>query len=304
MMTFMAIRMPHPSSYPAYGPIADMAFALGDRYAPEPVAATSAGSLGGLTLFQRDLPLKIKRKLHAIGGAWGMWSLPSKQSVKVNGVSVEKPSADPHQTDNGTLILATDANPSPGSSRITTKTARGDINITTRMQISTVGAALFFQRTAVLHVITNDIGVLEPYGTSRKKIQDVCGNWLRDKIRACSICDPRKDMFPMGDKQNHPFKLAVLAKDIRRVALANVDADEWNLLADMAPGPGQSLTYNTLLIPPLRSSRNTVASLIALIKCFHQRYTLLALSFWLYHRSSPAGTSCSTAAAPISATTN
>ncbi|KZP09324.1 hypothetical protein FIBSPDRAFT_964078 [Athelia psychrophila] len=156
-----------------------MAFSLGVS-----LAATSAGSLGGLSLFQRDLPLKTKRKLHAIGGAWGMWSLPLKQSVKVNGVSVEKPSADPHQTDNGTLILATDANPSPGSSRIATKAVRGDINITTRMQIATVGAALFFQRTAILHVVANAICVLEPDHTSRQKIQDVDENLPRAKIRA------------------------------------------------------------------------------------------------------------------------
>ncbi|KZP09327.1 hypothetical protein FIBSPDRAFT_964081 [Athelia psychrophila] len=66
----------------------------------------------------------------------------------------------------------------------------------------------------------------------------------------------------MGDKQGHPFKLAVLAKDIRRVALANVDA------GSAGPIPSQSLgsTYNTLFTLLLMSSSNTVASPIALIK--------------------------------------
>ncbi|KZP09323.1 hypothetical protein FIBSPDRAFT_964077 [Athelia psychrophila] len=51
----------------------------------------------------------------------------------------------------------------------------------------------------------------------------------------------------MDDKQGHPFKLAVLAKDICCVA---VDVGEWDLLVDMAPIPGHSLgsTYNTLLV--------------------------------------------------------
>ncbi|KZP11940.1 hypothetical protein FIBSPDRAFT_961874 [Athelia psychrophila] len=144
-----------------------------------------------------------------------------------------------------------------GDSQIATKTARGDINITTRVQIATVGAAPFFQRTAVLHAVTNAICVLELDGTSRQKIQG--GNLPRAKIRAKIRW---KDMFPMGDKQGHPFKLAVLAKDIRRVALANVDA------GSAGPIPSQSLgsTYNTLFTLLLMSFSNTAASLIALIK--------------------------------------
>ncbi|KIM78173.1 hypothetical protein PILCRDRAFT_98438 [Piloderma croceum F 1598] len=211
-------------SLPAYGPIADITFSLarnGDRPVPELVAATGSGLLGGFTLFQRDLPVRTKRKLHAIGGARGMWSLPVRQPVKVNGVSYDR-AVNPYQTENDSIIVSTDANPSPGSSRIASKTPKGDLNITTRMHVTTVGAAPFFQRTAILHVVTNAICVLEP---GKQKIQDLDGNMPRPKIRACSICDPyvlvfreddtiglfidtergkirRKDMSPMGDKSS------------------------------------------------------------------------------------------------------
>lgn len=44
-----------------------------------------------------------------------MWSLPIRQSVRTSGgVSYEKPS----QTENDTLIISTDSNPSPGVSRV------------------------------------------------------------------------------------------------------------------------------------------------------------------------------------------
>jgi cleavage and polyadenylation specificity factor subunit 1 len=66
---------------------------------------------------QRDLPARTKRKLHIIGGARGMWSLPVRQPVKVNGVSYERP-VNPYQLENDSLIVSTDASPSPGLSRV------------------------------------------------------------------------------------------------------------------------------------------------------------------------------------------
>jgi cleavage and polyadenylation specificity factor subunit 1 len=214
-------------SLPGYGPIADMTFSLaknGDRPVPELVAATGSGLLGGFTLFQRDLPVRTKRKLHAIGGARGMWSLPIRQPVKVNGVAYER-AVNPHQLENDSVIVSTDTNPSPGLSRIASKTSKGDINITTRIPGTTIGAAPFFQRTAILHVVTNAICVLAPDGSPKQKIQDLDGNMPRPKIKACNICDPyvlvfreddsiglfidndrgkirRKDMSPMGDKSS------------------------------------------------------------------------------------------------------
>ncbi|THH20311.1 hypothetical protein EW146_g1016 [Bondarzewia mesenterica] len=213
-------------SLPGYGPISDMTFSLarnGDRPMPELVAATGAGYLGGFTLFQRDLPIRTKRKLHAIGGARGVWSLPVRQAVKVNGVSYERPT-NPFHSDNDSVIISTDANPSPGLSRIATRSAKNDITITTRIPGTTIGAAPFFHGTAILHVLTNAIRVLEPDGSERQIIKDMDGNNYRPKIKSCSICDPfvlilreddsiglfivaeggskirRKDMSPMGEK--------------------------------------------------------------------------------------------------------
>lgn len=66
---------------------------------------------------QRDLPARVKRKLHAIGGGRGVWSLPVRQTVKVNGSTYEKP-INPHHAENDSVIISTDANPSPGLSRV------------------------------------------------------------------------------------------------------------------------------------------------------------------------------------------
>ncbi|KAJ7130141.1 CPSF A subunit region-domain-containing protein [Mycena epipterygia] len=206
----------------AHGSIADMAFSVawnGDRPVPELVAATGTGSLGGFTLFQRDLPIRTKRKVHAIGGARGMWSLPIRQPLKTAG------SSDPFQAENDSLIISTDVNPSPGLSRLAHRGPKNDITISMRMQGTTVGAGPFFQRTAILQVMTNSIRVLEPDGNERQVIKDMDGTMPRPKIRACSISDPfvivireddsigmfietdkgrirRKDMSPMGDKSS------------------------------------------------------------------------------------------------------
>ncbi|KAI6021714.1 CPSF A subunit region-domain-containing protein [Pisolithus microcarpus] len=204
-------------SLPAYGPISDLAFSLskvGERHIPELVAATGSGHLGGFTLFQRDLPVRVKRKLHVLGGARGIWSFPVRQSHRPSFTS-----------ERDTVIISTDANPSPGVSRAT-RAAKTELAIPTRVPGTTVGAGPFFQRTAILHIVTNAIRVLEPgaLGPERQVIKDMDGNMPRAKIKACSICDPfvfilredetiglfigetergkvrRKDMSPMGEK--------------------------------------------------------------------------------------------------------
>ncbi|KXN84455.1 Protein CFT1 [Leucoagaricus sp. SymC.cos] len=207
---------------PSYGPISSMTFSLamnGEKPVPELVAATGSGSLGGFTLFQRDLPVRKKRKILTISGSRGIWSLPIRQPLRNNSTAYGG-------QDNDTLILSTDINPSPGSSRIATRSPNRDISIKTRTPGLTIGASPFFQRTAILHVMTNAIRVLEPDGTERQIIPDKDGNMPRAKIRACSICDPfvlvvreddsiglfigemergkirRKDMSPMGDKSS------------------------------------------------------------------------------------------------------
>ncbi|KAF8555471.1 hypothetical protein OG21DRAFT_1496241 [Imleria badia] len=219
-------------SLPAYGPIADMTFSLsklGERYVPELVVAAGSGHLGGFTLFQRDLPIRTKRKLHVLGGARGIWSIPVRQSHRVNGTSYEKTSGGLFAGENDSIVISTDANPSPGVSRIATRAAKTDLAIPTRIPGTTVGAGPFFQRTAILHVMTNAIRVLEPDGTERQIIKDMDGNMPRARIKACSICDPfvlilredetiglfigetergkirRKDMSPMGEKSSRYF---------------------------------------------------------------------------------------------------
>lgn len=104
------------------------------------MAATGSGHLGGFTLFQvrqdthflyplfaslltilgvqRDLPIRTKRKLHVLGGARGIWSIPVRQSHRVNGTSYEKTSGGLFAGENDTIIISTDANPSPGVSRV------------------------------------------------------------------------------------------------------------------------------------------------------------------------------------------
>jgi cleavage and polyadenylation specificity factor subunit 1 len=77
---------------------------------------------------QRDLPIRTKRKLHAIGGARGMWSLPIRQPLRSNGVAHERP-VNPFQMENDTLILSTDANPSPGLSRVESTQSRKFVHI-------------------------------------------------------------------------------------------------------------------------------------------------------------------------------
>lgn len=131
---------------------------------------------------QRDLPTRTKRKLHAIGGARGVWSIPVRQPLKVNGVS--SGSHKPFQTDNDTVIVSTDVNPSPGLSRVSlsisklsrkrsrswsdtnvqiaSRSTKNDLAITTRLAVTTIGAGPFFQRTAIVHVITDAIRILEP----------------------------------------------------------------------------------------------------------------------------------------------
>ncbi|KAJ7291148.1 CPSF A subunit region-domain-containing protein [Mycena rebaudengoi] len=214
----------------AYGSISDMAFSVarnGDRAVPELVAATGTGPLGGFTLFQRDLPIRTKRKLHAIGGARGLWSLPIRQPPKAGANSLER-AVD--QAENDSLIISTDANPSPGLSRLSHRGPKNDITISVRIPGTTIGAGPFFQRTAILHVMTNAIRVLELDGAERQIIKDMDGNMPRPKIRACSISDPfvivireddsigmfietdrgeadkgrirRKDMSAMGDKSS------------------------------------------------------------------------------------------------------
>lgn len=154
--TKTVIHLSLKDSIPGHGPITDMTFSLTrngvrvqdlyllhdllhyqDRPVPELVTATGCSTTGGFTLFQvcnysrylnaifsltvcrlqRDLPVLTKRKMHVIGGARGLWSLPIRQQVKTSGISYEK-AASLYHAENDSLILSTDINPSPGLSRV------------------------------------------------------------------------------------------------------------------------------------------------------------------------------------------
>ncbi|TFK16893.1 hypothetical protein FA15DRAFT_650709 [Coprinopsis marcescibilis] len=291
-----------------YGPITDLTFSLagdGDRTVPELVATTGSGLVGGFTLFQRDLPVRTKKKLLALGGSRGLWSLPVRLGGKVGGAvrGVEG------MWD--TVVLSTDATPSPGLSRIATRVVGGgaghrdgyrdlyrdssqrereqreresggkDLVITTRVSGTSVGAAPFFQKTAVLVVMTNAIKVLEPDGTERQTIQDMDGKLLRPKIRACSINDPfvlivreddslglfigetergkirRKDMSPMGDKASRYLAgcfftdtTGLFAKQFRQASGGGLEGAVGSSTLQSVINPGGSMTQWLLLVRP------------------------------------------------------
>ncbi|EJD52944.1 hypothetical protein AURDEDRAFT_81080 [Auricularia subglabra TFB-10046 SS5] len=218
------LRLALADSLCGHGPISDMAFILGrngERHVPELLAGVGVGHTGGLARFQRDLPARVKRKLHRISGNRGVWSFPVRRAVKVAGMNIERPTG---AADWDTVIVSTDATPSPGLSRVAVKDSSTDVDILTRLPAITIGAGPFFQRTAILQVVNNAIRVLEADGSERQVIKDLDGTTPRAKIRACSISDPfvvvvreddtlglfvgetgkgklrRKDMSMLGDK--------------------------------------------------------------------------------------------------------
>ena len=119
-----------------------------------------------------------------------------RTAVKVNGVPYDRP-ANPYHAENDSLILGTDVIPSPGFSRVRmspllfstarpyvdvgqfgTRTPKGDITITIRVQGVTVGASSFFQGTAILHVLSNAIRVLEPGGLYERPSLSIYGELI------------------------------------------------------------------------------------------------------------------------------
>ncbi|KAK7042372.1 protein CFT1 [Favolaschia claudopus] len=278
----------------AYGSVADMTFSLawnGDRAVSELVAATGTGPLGGFTLFQRDLPIRTKRKLHALGGARGMWSFSVRQIPKTGGPP------DSSQSDNDSLVISTDANPSPGLSRLAHRGPKNDVTISVRIPGTTIGAGPFFQGTAILHVTTNSLRVLEPDGSERQIIKDMDGSMPRPKIRACSICDPyiivireddsigmfvetdkyeerrirRKDMSSMGDKNSRyltgcffmdrtgSFEACLQSPVVQESAAGSKSQSHWLLLVrpqgvvEIWTLPKLTLVFSTNAFPNLQN---------------------------------------------------
>ncbi|CAE6441366.1 unnamed protein product [Rhizoctonia solani] len=162
---------------PAYGGINAMVFALaknGDRYTPELVACTGAEYTGGFTLFQKEIPTRIKRKVPAIGGARGVWSIALRRS---------------QAQELDTVIVSTDLAPSPGISRVA-KAAGNEVQILARTPGLTMAAGAFFQQTCVAQITTNSIRLLEPDGAERQLYLDAEGNKPRPKIKVAHVADP------------------------------------------------------------------------------------------------------------------
>ncbi|KAJ3853994.1 CPSF A subunit region-domain-containing protein [Lentinula lateritia] len=190
---------------PSYGSINDMAFGLtknGDKPTPILITATSTYQHGGFTLFQRDLPVRVtKKRMHILGGTKGLWSFALQKKV-------EKGSGTGHHNGTGNnnggerdtkdvmMIISTDANPSPGFSRVGLIPNISNNDITARIQGTSIGAGSFFGGVVVLQVMTGSIRVLETDGTERQVIKDVEStssstvSTPRARIRACSISDP------------------------------------------------------------------------------------------------------------------
>lgn len=59
---------------------------------------------------QRSLPTKAKRKVHAMAGEFGVWSLSIRREVTVDGVSVEEPTVNPRDTED-TIIISSHKTP-------------------------------------------------------------------------------------------------------------------------------------------------------------------------------------------------
>ncbi|KAF9059487.1 CPSF A subunit region-domain-containing protein [Rhodocollybia butyracea] len=192
-MTFQFILADY---LPSYGGINDMVFGmtqLADKPTPVLIAATSTSArltepgsgLGGFTLFQRDLPVKMKRRMHVLGGSKGVWSF----IVRDKKLTGDKEGGEGWKEIR--MIISTDANPNPGFSRMTavppstTKTKTNvassipsianisNSDIISRIQGTTIGAGPIFGGIAVLQVMSGAIRVLEIDGTERQLIKDV-----------------------------------------------------------------------------------------------------------------------------------
>lgn len=166
---------------------------------PELVAATGSGVLGGFTLFQVESPTFIIPEPSLTGvvssvisqygrkgncmplaahAECGLCPCDNLSKLMACRTTVQSTPTKPRTIPSLSAPMPTPPLDHHGSVKsvhamralwyllptvqIASKTPKGDLNITTRMHVTTVGAAPFFQRTAILHVVTNAICVLEP----------------------------------------------------------------------------------------------------------------------------------------------
>ncbi|KAG8863922.1 mRNA cleavage and polyadenylation factor subunit [Serendipita sp. 405] len=124
------------------------------------VATSGLDTLGGFSIFNRRIPTRIKKKMPAIAGRRGIWSMRLDQDARSGHRSTASGLSSSHD-DN--ILFSTDMNPAPGASRIASKSqARLDVNITNRLPMLTVAIAPFFSQSHLLQVTTNSLRLLTP----------------------------------------------------------------------------------------------------------------------------------------------
>lgn len=153
------------------------------------ITASGLGQFGGFTLFrvcpalssallclpclQRVMPTQLKKKMPAIAGRKGIWSMRISQDIRTSSKSSKGVSS--AMDDN--ILFSTDATPAPASRvrrpspcfiklkchQVASKSqAKLDVNITTRLPMLTVTCAPFFSKTHILQVTTNSLRLLSP----------------------------------------------------------------------------------------------------------------------------------------------
>ncbi|KAG8765123.1 mRNA cleavage and polyadenylation factor subunit [Serendipita sp. 397] len=225
------------------------------------VATSGLDTLGGFSIFNRRIPTRIKKKMPAIAGRRGIWSMRLDQDARSGHRSTASGLSSSHD-DN--ILFSTDMNPAPGASRIASKSqARLDVNITNRLPMLTVAIAPFFSQSHLLQVTTNSLRLLTPDGLEKQAIKDTDGNTPRAKIRSASILDPyililreddtlglfigepsrgkvrRKDMSALGDKKTR--YLAASFYDDRLGCLKLDEGDARTSMSSPAPSPSHWL---------------------------------------------------------------
>ncbi|KAG8903754.1 mRNA cleavage and polyadenylation factor subunit [Tulasnella sp. 403] len=185
--TITTLRFALRDCLPGHGIISHMTFGVStqeDRPSPELIACTGVGHLSGFTRFTKHLPTRTKRKVPAIGGAQGVWSMFVKRA---SNSKMDRSNADVRDT----IIISTNAAPAPGLSRVITTTSNGDVTILSRATGVTITAAPFFQNTRFVQVMNDRLRLMGGDGTERLVVKDVdASGQAQAKIIAACVSDP------------------------------------------------------------------------------------------------------------------
>ncbi|KZO92025.1 hypothetical protein CALVIDRAFT_541365 [Calocera viscosa TUFC12733] len=176
---------------PGHGAVADMAFALSsrnglgvERATPKLVCSTPAAGRGAWTIWENGLPVRVKRKLPAVAGTRGVWSL---RVLRARGRGRREVEEGEREWDN--LVISTDATPAPGISR-TIIAAPGGVQIVSRLPTLTISAGAFFGHTCVLQVTPGTLRLLDGEGKELQVVKDSEGNKDSSPIVRACVEDP------------------------------------------------------------------------------------------------------------------